>query len=159
MTGHAQTWLANHKNKLVNKPNLAVQKELFGYVTLGLNPLTITESLKGLTKKKDETFLQYMQRHVNGTKCLRGGVGNPDSCLAGAKIFADHANQLVDNKMLCVDLNWETTDPVKLFDQIVELLQRATDSTGENYVRKTPKRKRDNEVNTLKPKLHVTTNN
>ena len=143
MTGHAQTWLASQSDKLKYMSNLEVQDELFRYATLGLNPKTILDRMQNLIKKKDETFLLYKERHINGTKCLQGGLSNPDSCLTGARIFADHANDLVGSDLLCVQLDWKTKTPIKLFDQIVDLLQSATGSTGENYTNK----RRKEEVN------------
>lgn len=95
----------------------------------------------------------YKERHVNGTKCLHGGIENPDSCLTGVKIFADHANDLVGNKLLCVHLDWDTPEPIKLFDQIVELLQRATGSTGENYIIKRKVKRKEEEVNNIQHQI------
>ena len=143
MTGHAKTWLASQRDKLEGLTNIQVQDELFKYATLGLNPKTIMDRMQNLTKKKDETFLSYKERHINGTKCLQGGIQNPDSCLTGAKIFADHANDLVGSDLLCVQLDWRTKTPIKLFDQIVDLLQSATGSTGENYAKRANKKRKE----------------
>ena len=143
LTGHAQIWLASQRYKLDGLTNEEVQSELFKYATLGLNPKTILDRMQNLTKKKDETFLSYKERHINGTKCLQGGLLNQDSCLTGAKIFAEHANDIVGSDLLCVQLDWRTKTPIKLFDQIVDLLHSATGSTGENYGKRPAKKKKE----------------